>query len=67
MNTRFYLFISIFLILLACSGDPTLERGKAFLEAGDTTAAIQQFEAAIKAEPFQCRGLLSARFGALKG
>ena len=51
MNTRFYLFISIFLILLACGGDPTLERGKAFLEMGDTTAAIQQFEAAIKQNP----------------
>ena len=51
MTTRFYLFISIFLVLLACGGDPTLERGKAFLETGDTTAAIQQFEAAIKQNP----------------
>ncbi|MDD9974411.1 MAG: tetratricopeptide repeat protein, partial [Candidatus Poribacteria bacterium] len=34
-----------------CGGDPTLERGKAFLETGDTTAAIQQFEAAIKQNP----------------
>ena len=38
-------------MLLACGGDPTLERGKAFLETGDTTAAIQQFEAAIKQNP----------------
>ena len=51
MSARFYLFISIFLMLLACGGDPTLERGKAFLETGDTTAAIQQFEAAIKQNP----------------
>lgn len=51
MNTRFYLFISIFLILLACSGDPTIERGKAFLETGDTTSAIQQFQAALKQNP----------------
>ena len=51
MSNSFYLFISIFLVLLACGGDPTLERGKAFLETGDTTAAIQQFEAAIKQNP----------------
>ena len=51
MNTRFYLFISIFLILIACGGDPTIERGKAFLETGDTTSAIQQFQAAIKQNP----------------
>ena len=38
-------------MLLACGGDPTIERGKAFLETGDTTAAIQQFEAAIKQNP----------------
>ena len=68
MNTRFYLFISIFLILLACGGDPTLERGKAFLETGDTTAAIQQFEAAIKqnpsnAEAYYQLGLVYERLG----
>ena len=51
MHTRFYLFIPILLILLACGGDPTVERGKAFLETGDTTAAIQQFEAAIQQSP----------------
>ena len=51
MSNSFYLFISIFLVLLACGGDPTIERGKAFLETGDTTAAIQQFEAAIKQNP----------------
>ena len=51
MNIRFYLFISIFLILLACGGDPTIERGKAFLETGDPTAAIQQFQAALKQNP----------------
>ena len=51
MNIRCYLFIFILLILLACGGDPTIERGKAFLETGDTTAAIQQFEAAIKQNP----------------
>ena len=51
MNTRFYLFIPIFLILLACGGDPTIERGKAFLETGDTTSAIQQFQAALKQNP----------------
>ncbi len=68
MNTRFYLFISIFLMLLACGGDPTLERGKAFLETGDTTAAIQQFEAAIKqnpsnAEAYYQLGLVYERLG----
>ena len=51
MNNYFYLFISIFLILLACGGDPTIERGKAFLETGDTTSAIQQFQAALKQNP----------------
>ncbi len=42
---------SVLLILLACGGDPTIERGKAFLEVGDTTAAIQQFQAALKQNP----------------
>ena len=51
MNIRCYLSISIFLILLACGGDPTIERGKAFLETGDTTSAIQQFQAALKQNP----------------
>ncbi len=51
MNTRFYLFISIFLVLLACGEDATIKRGKALLETGDTTAAIQQFEAALKQNP----------------
>ena len=51
MNNYFYLFISIFLILLACGGDPTIERGKAFLETGDTTSAIQRFQAALKQNP----------------
>ena len=51
MNIRFYLFIPIFLILLACGGDPTIERGKAFLETGDTTSAIQQFQAALQQNP----------------
>ena len=51
MRNYFYLFISIFLILLACGGDPTVERGKAFLEKGDTTSAIQQFQAALQQNP----------------
>ena len=51
MNTRFYLFISIFLVLLACGEDATIKQGKSLLETGDTTAAIQQFEAAIKQNP----------------
>ena len=51
MNTRFYLFISIFLVLLACGEDTTIKRGKALLETGDTAAAIQQFEAALKQNP----------------
>lgn len=42
---------SIVLILLSCGGDPTIERGKAFLATGDTTAAIQQFQAALKQNP----------------
>ncbi|MYC75005.1 tetratricopeptide repeat protein [Candidatus Poribacteria bacterium] len=51
MRNSFYPFISIVLILIACGGDPTIERGKAFLETGDPTAAIQQFEAALKQNP----------------
>ena len=51
MNIRFYLFIFIFLILSACGEDSTIKRGKALLETGDTTAAIQQFETALKQNP----------------
>ena len=59
MNNYFYLFISIFLVLiaismfllLACGEDATIKRGKALLETGDTTAAIQQFEAALQQNP----------------
>ena len=51
MNIHFYIFISIFLVLLACGEDATTKRGKALLETGDTTAAIQQFEAALKQNP----------------
>ena len=51
MKNYFYLLIPLFLILLACGGDPTIERGKAFLETGDTTSAIQQFQAALKQNP----------------
>ena len=51
MRNYFYLFIPILLILLACGGDPTIERGKAFLKTGDTTSAIQQFQAALKQNP----------------
>ena len=51
MNIRCYLFIPILLILLACGGDPTIERGKAFLKTGDTTSAIQQFQAALQQDP----------------
>ncbi|MCY3741845.1 MAG: tetratricopeptide repeat protein [Candidatus Poribacteria bacterium] len=51
MRNYFYLSISIFLILFACGEDATIKRGKALLETGDTTAAIQQFEAALKQNP----------------
>ena len=51
MRNYFYLSISIFLILLACGEDATIKRGKALLETGDTTAAIQQFEAALQQNP----------------
>ena len=51
MRNYFYLFISICLILFACGGDPTVERGKASLKTGDTASAIQQFQAAIKQNP----------------
>ena len=51
MKNYFYLFIPLFLILLACGGDPTIERGKALLETGDTASAIQQFQAALKQNP----------------
>ena len=50
-NTYFHFFSLVLLILLACGGDPTIERGKAFLETGDTTSAIQQFQAALKQNP----------------
>ena len=42
---------SVLLILFACGGDPTVERGKAFLETGDPTSAIQQFQTALKQNP----------------
>lgn len=51
MNIRFYLLISIFLLLIACGEDATIKRGKAFLETGDTAAAIQQFETALQQNP----------------
>lgn len=51
MKNYFYLLIPLFLILLTCGGDPTIERGKAFLETGDTASAIQQFQAALKQNP----------------
>lgn len=51
MRNYFYLSISIFLILLACGEDATIKRGKALLETGDTTAAIEQFETALKQNP----------------
>ena len=51
MRNYFYLSISIFLILIACGEDATIKRGKALLEKGDTTAAIQQFEAALQQNP----------------
>lgn len=51
MRNYFYLSISIFLILFACGEDATIKRGKALLETGDPTAAIQQFEAALKQNP----------------
>ena len=51
MNNYFYFSISIFLILLACGEDATIKRGKALFEKGDTTAAIQQFEAALQQNP----------------
>lgn len=51
MNNYFYLSISLFLILFACGEDATIKRGKALLETGDTTAAIQQFEAALQQNP----------------
>lgn len=48
MNTRFYLSFLIFLILLvACGGDPTVERGKTFLKTGDTAAALETFQSAL--------------------
>ena len=50
-NTYFHFFSLVLLILLACGGDPTIERGKAFLETGDATSAIQQFQAALKQNP----------------
>ena len=45
------LFVSALLIFIACGEDATIERGKAFLKSGDTTAAIQQFEAALEQNP----------------
>lgn len=53
MNVRFYLFAAIFLILcVACGEDTAIKRGKALLRTGDTPAAIQQFESALKQNRF---------------
>ena len=51
MIFRFYLFISVCLILFACGEDPVIKRGKDLLRTGDTTAAIQQFKSVIKEKP----------------
>ena len=51
MRNYFYVSISIFLLLLACGEDATIKRGKALLETGDTTAAIQQFAVALQQNP----------------
>ena len=51
MSNRFYLSISICLILLACGEDPAIKRGKELVRTGDTAAAIQQFESVIKQNP----------------
>ena len=51
MNFRFYLFVSVCLILFACGEDPDIKRGKDLLRKGDPTAAIQQFESVIKQKP----------------
>ena len=51
MRNYFYLSISIFLILLACGEDATIQRGKSLLETGDTAAAIEQFAAALQQNP----------------
>ena len=51
MNIRFYLCLSICLILFACGGDPAIKRGKELVETGDTTAAIQQFQSVLKKNP----------------
>ena len=46
-----FLFLSVIVIFVACGEDATIERGKAFLKTGDTTAAIQEFEVALKQNP----------------
>ena len=51
MNARFYLFVSIFLILFACGEDAAIKRGKELLRSGDTAAAIRQFESVLKQKP----------------
>ena len=51
INFRFYLSVSVCLILFACGGDPAIKRGKDLLRTGDTAAAIQQFESVIKQNP----------------
>ena len=51
MNFRFYLSVSVCLILFACGEDPAIKRGKDLLGTGDTPAAIQQFESVIKQNP----------------
>ena len=50
-KTSFYLFPIVLLILLACGEDPAIKRGKALLETGDTTSAVQQFQVALKEDP----------------
>ena len=51
MNARFYLFVSVFLILFACGEDAAIKRGKELVRTGDTTSAIQQFESVLKQNP----------------
>lgn len=68
MIKRFSLSLSLFLIFVGCGGDPVLERGKALLKAGDTAAAIREFQAAIQqnpshAEPYYQLGLAQERLG----
>ncbi len=48
MNTGLYVILFLCVLVVACGGDPMLERGTDLLEKGDFAAAIVQFETLLR-------------------